>query len=213
MNKPIVIAGLDANESIAKQIAQMLAVATKMMADIDTDIVDAGTLLKAESEKLQGKLTTQIAASAASLAATKAVHMEEKVSIKVYETSTNVLEVKFPGADNTWLLYAVKNTLPGEKAATLGPVLGGSVVQSPFAGKGIMHFHHLKGAKFYKVMETIGDVTDPTSYYPANPDTFDSSVGGEIIPKHPGTLTNWIVIGHNGAGDGVPSAPFGFTVH
>ena len=213
MNNPIKIAGLDPNETVAKQIAQMLAVAAKMMADIDTDIVDAGTLLKAEAEKLQGKLTEQIAAIAAAVAATKAVHAEEKISITTYSTSTDVLEKKFPGADATWLLYAVKNTLPGEKAATLGPVLGGSVVQSPFAGKGIMHFHNLKGAKFYKVMETIGDVTDPTSYYPANPDTFDSSIGGEIIPKHPGTLTNWVVTGHNGAGDGVPSAPFGFTVH
>ena len=93
--------------------------------------------------------------------------------------------------------------------------VGCSVVQSEHSGKANTHWHSLKNAKSYMVMETTSaDTMDEKNYYPANPVSFDNSKGGEVVPKQLGVITWWRIYGHNAAGDGVWSAPFGgFPVH
>jgi hypothetical protein len=190
MNKPVKIAALDSNLSVADKVVQMRAVGKVMSVDID-----------------------QVNAHDLALSSTKAVKAEEKKGSEVYTTSTDLLEKKFPGDEIAWKKYSAKLTLSGSAAVLPDAVKGGSVAQSPFEGRGIMHFNHLKKVDFYKVMESTGDSADLTTYYPANPSTFDSSAGGEVFPKVLGKPTFWIVIAHNHAGDGPPSAPFTNTIH
>jgi hypothetical protein len=213
MNNPIKIAALDSHLSVADKIKQIRAVGTVMAADADVDIVTQGKVLLKEADIITGKVTDQVNAHSLAVSTTKAVKAEEKTGGEVYSTSTGLLETKFPNDETSWKKYSVDLTLPGSAAVLPDAVKGGSVVQSPFAGRGIMHFNHLKKVDFYKVMESTGDPADLTTYYPANPSTFDSSAGGEVFPKVIGKPTFWIVIAHNHAGDGPPSAPFTNTIH
>ena len=213
MNNPIKIAALDSHLPVADKVVQMRAVGNVMAADADMDINAQGKALLKEADIMTGKVTDQVNAHSLSVSTTKAVKVEEKTGSEVYSTSTGLLETKFPNDEVKWKTYSVELTLPGSAAVLPDAVKGGSVVQSPFAGRGIMHFNHSKKVDFYKVMETTGDPADLTTYYPANPPTFDSSVGGEVFPKVIGKPAFWIVIAHNHAGDGPPSAPFTNTIH
>jgi len=208
MNKPITIAALDSHLTVAEKIEQMRAVGKIMAADLDAIIAAQGAALLTQATVLEKKLTERDNAHALAVSLTKAVKNEAKTGSEVYSTSTGLLETKFPNDDVKWKTFSVELTLPGSPAVLPGIVKGGSVVQSPFQGKGVMHFNHLPKIKFYKIMETTGDPADLSTYYPANPSTFDSSLGGEIIPKKLGVATFWIVIAHNTAGDGPPSSPF-----
>ena len=213
MNNPIKIAALDSHLINADKIKQMRAVANVMKNDADADIKNQGISLEKEAQAMEDAATAQKNAHDLSISCTQAVKKEAKTGSEVYSTSTGLLETKFPNDEVKWKTYSVELTLPGSAAVLPDAVKGGSVVQSPFAGRGIMHFNHLKKVDFYKVMETTGDPADLTTYYPANPPTFDSSVGGEVFPKTVGKPAFWIVIAHNHAGDGPPSAPFTNTIH
>ena len=213
MNNPIKIAALDSHLSVADKLIQIRAVGKVMAADADIDIAVQGKELLKEADTITDKVTDQVNAHELAISSTKAVKAEEKTGSEVYSTSTDLLEKKFPNDEISWKKYSVQTTKSGTAAVLPDAVKGGSVVQSPFAGRGIMHFNHLKKVDFYKVMETTGDPADLTTYYPANPSTFDSSAGGEVFPKVIGKPTFWIVIAHNHAGDGPPSAPFTNTIH
>jgi hypothetical protein len=92
---------------------------------------------------------------------------------------------------------------------------GGSMVQSGHSGKGNFHCNKLANAKDFRLMETTDPATlDETKYYAANPVSFDNSRGGEVTPKTVGVITWWRFYGHNAAGDGIWSDPFGgFPIH
>lgn len=213
MNNPIFILLLDGNLSVAEKIARMRAVGKPMSLDLDPEIQAQGLALLAEALTLEQDATKQDNAASAAVSATETVHAEEKTSADVYKTSVDLLEKKFPNNTAKWLLYSAQLSSAGTSAVLPGKVLSVSVVQDEFAGKGNMHFHHVKGAKIYFVYETQGNPLDPTTYFPANPKSFDSSKGGQITPKTVGVPSNWIVVAHNGAGDGVPSAPCPATIH
>ncbi len=213
MNKPELIAALEGSLSVAKKIVQMRAVGLPMSTDLDLAIAAQGGFLLSEALHLENAETTNVNAHAIAKSAARAVKLEVKASGAVYKTSGDLLEVKFPNNQVKWLTFGVKITSPGAAAVIPGKVMDGSVVNSPFVGKGIMHFHHLANADYYKIYETQGIAVYPTGFYPANPPTFDSSLGGEVTPKNTDVLTNWVVIAHNSAGDGPPSDPFGTTIH
>jgi hypothetical protein len=89
------------------------------------------------------------------------------------------------------------------------------MVQSGHSGKGNFHCNKLANAKDFRLMETTDPATlDETKYYAANPVSFDNSRGGEVTPKTVGVITWWRFYGHNAAGDGIWSDPFGgFPIH
>jgi hypothetical protein len=213
MNNPIFILLLDSHLSIAEKIARMRAVGKPMSLDLDPDISAQGLLLLAAALTMEQDETKQQNAQAVATSATETVHADEKTSAGVYETSVELLEKKFPNNTAKWLLYSAILSSAGTKAGIPGQVKDVSVVQSEFDGHGNMHFHHVKGATIYFVYETQGNPLDPTTYFPANPKSFNSSKGGQITPKTAGIPSNWIVVAHGNGGEGPPSAPYPKTIH
>ena len=206
---------ISANETLSDTIDKGQKAGEKFQADGNADIqakgadIASATAVSVKSKKNVEDLTTQLAAAV----------------IKQESDKTGVVNTYNLGVDKANEVYPHNDAVLVGLSLTLSkdhkdlPVcdqpVGCSAVQSEHSGKANMHWHSLKNAKSYMVMETTSaDTMDEKNYYPANPVSFDNSKGGEVVPKQLGVITWWRIYGHNAAGDGVWSAPFGgFPVH
>ncbi len=138
------------------------------------------------------------------------LHVVNDAGVDIYEEMAKVLFAQLGGDPVEMKKFLVElskaETTDGTKP---GKAYGGSIVQSDTAGIALMHFHHIKGATFYKIW--VSSNPDPTilsAYTRCTPDTFISSRGGEVAVATNVKL-HFRIQACNTHGDGVMSDPFG----
>ncbi len=188
-------------------------IVTAMLASGNTKIAAEGLVVKTANQKLEDSITAKTKADDVATAATVTMHTQNDDAVDAINEAATVVEKELPGDVAAWLDLGFDVTSGEVHDATLPEaVQNGKVVQFMIPGKGKLTFDALPNANVYRLYETSGDPSVMANFAPANPDIIDKAET-LVTPKKLGVKTWWIVIGHNSAGDGAPSQPFGTIIN
>ena len=188
-------------------------IAEKLSGSGNTKIAAEGLLVKAANQTLDDSIVAKAKADDAAAAATVTMHTENDNVVDAVNDAATVVEKELPGDVAAWIDLGFDVTSGEAHDATLPePAKNGKVVQFMIPGKGKLTFDALPNIKVYRLYETSGDPSVMANFTPANPDIIDKAET-IVTPKKLGVKTWWIVIGHNSAGDGAPSQPFGAIIN
>jgi len=195
------------NKESIKTIADNAVLST------NTVISAAGGTASGKAVTLGNAITDANNKRSASVSATGAETDADDAAVDAYNDMATIIEQQLPDNPNAWKAFGCEVTDAATTDASKCPAGENcSVSQGDALGTADVHHDPIPGATTNKVLVTKGAATDRTSYIDVTNTDASSSKSNTTITlpsDYIGVPLNWIVIGHNTAGDGFDSTPFG----